>query len=661
MNRISYAAKFILVSLLFFTLIAALAVMVVDNYNQAIHETRKELDGLAQVRAQYPLYEALSHARDARVGYRSFANKRLKGVLDTQSEASATLLDAYDSSALEEFPKSAELWKDVVASHQERQSAIKESTQGLNELFAEEAVPVQKQIAMLETLAWESGLTRDENEKIALSISFAINTLLELNESLDSLRAYGLEITSERYLGNVNKDLLNNAIFQVKAEKVAYDTAAAALKDHSNDEVATALDTASTQYDALMTLVDQQILNASRIKLKVDEYDKVFTETQQPLLDTNTALFDQMQTTLDKRLSSEITKRNVVVAIICLVVLIALMMYLAFYRSVKIAVGQMLITARNVAQGDLTANVAIEQKDEMGQLSGGFNQMIHRVRDLIQTAMNSSTAVASQSETMQRVSSDAQHVINQQRQDIESINLSVHQVADAARQVSEHAHFAAEAASSANSSASLGQKQITDALEAIETLANHIRESANLTLRVSEASGNITQVLDVIKTIAEQTNLLALNAAIEAARAGEQGRGFAVVADEVRLLAQRTQGSTAEIEGMIRELQQGVKTAVSFMEDGQRQAETTVSQSQLVNETLTAIHNAVSQIMSMNQQIAAAAEEQTATADEVTGRIRSLSEGSAQAAEAGKATSEASFKLTSLTQELNSAIQTFKV
>ncbi|PPC74516.1 hypothetical protein C4K68_24640 [Pokkaliibacter plantistimulans] len=661
MNRISYAAKFILVSLLFFTLIAVLAVLVIDNYNAKIADTSEELAGIGQLQQQFTLYEELAHVRDVRTAFRSFTNKRLTELLAQETQKAKDMIAGFDSTALQRFPKSAEQWQEVLKAHDERQADLSESKDALNLLFSVESLPLQKQLAVMNTLAWESGLSRDSDEFTALGVSYLVHSLPALLESLSALRAYGLEITSERYLGNVNKDLLNVALFQLNANYVAYQSASQPLLDKGSDDVKNGLQESGDHYQTLVKLVTDEILTASRIKLKADEFDQNFTGLQQQLISNSNALFTQLHGQLATRLQAETLRRNIVVGGIGIVVLLALGMYLAFYSSVKIAVGSMLKAVTSVAQGDLTVTVQLNQKDEMGRLSDAFNQMIDRVRDLIQTTMNSSTAVAQQSEYMQETSRHAKHVIDQQREDIHSISEAIGQVSDAAHQVSEHAHHAAEAASGAHGNANSGQRQLRDALHAIQTLAEHIRESATLTTKVSAASGNISQVLDVIKSIAEQTNLLALNAAIEAARAGEQGRGFAVVADEVRLLAQRTQGSTAEIEGMIRELQQGVKVAVTFMEDSQKQAEQTVQQSQQVGTTLEAITEAVSQIMAMNHQIATAAEEQTNVAEEVTGRIRSVSQGSEQAAQAGQATSAASEQLTQLTQQLNSAISSFRV
>jgi methyl-accepting chemotaxis protein len=229
------------------------------------------------------------------------------------------------------------------------------------------------------------------------------------------------------------------------------------------------------------------------------------------------------------------------------------------------------------------------------------------------------------------------------------------------QEVARNAVEAAEAAKEADNTFHQGKQVIDRVIEAIGELANEVEKAANVIQQLEAESMNIGSVLDVIKSIAEQTNLLALNAAIEAARAGEQGRGFAVVADEVRTLAGRTQQSTQEIEEMISKLQSGANNAVKVMETGKDMTKVGVDQAAAAGEALLTINTAVERITGMNTQIASAAEEQSSVAEEINRSIVSINEVAEQSAAGAQQTAQASNDLARLADQLKALVGRFKV
>lgn len=313
------------------------------------------------------------------------------------------------------------------------------------------------------------------------------------------------------------------------------------------------------------------------------------------------------------------------------------------------------------SNNDLTYRSPISSKDEVGTMSLSFNKMLEKFEALVQQITSSSVQLASASEEVSSVAQESTNGIMQQRTETDMIATAMNEMTATVQEVASSAESAAGAAHSANNEAQGGSEIVKNTATAIAQLASDVTDAAEVIHQLENDSENIGTILDVIKNIAEQTNLLALNAAIEAARAGEQGRGFAVVADEVRTLASRTQESTQEIEDMITKLQTGAKHAVEVMEKGRNQAATGEAQAREASESLQAITRAVSTINEMNTHIASAAEEQSATADEMNRNIVNISQVSEQTASGSEQTTLAANELAQLANDLQQLISQFKI
>jgi len=250
---------------------------------------------------------------------------------------------------------------------------------------------------------------------------------------------------------------------------------------------------------------------------------------------------------------------------------------------------------------------------------------------------------------------------DQQKLQIEQVATAINDMTATIVEVARHAQVAADKANAADKVANEGGEVVSDTISSINTLANEVEASAELIKKVEEDSVQVGAVLNVIKSIAEQTNLLALNAAIEAARAGEHGRGFAVVADEVRTLASRTQDATQEVESMIEQLQTGSQQAVVAMSNSQSKVQSLVEKASSAGGALEAINDNVTQISNMNLQIANAAEEQTSVSEEINRNVTEISQISERSAGGAKKTADASNELSGLAQQLQVLIRQFKV
>jgi methyl-accepting chemotaxis protein len=333
----------------------------------------------------------------------------------------------------------------------------------------------------------------------------------------------------------------------------------------------------------------------------------------------------------------------------------------AITRQIVIPLNQTLKVAERVAAGDLTQNLISERRDELGQLQRAMQSMTLGLRELIGGISNGVTQIASAAEELSAVTEQTSAGVNSQKVETDQVATAMNEMTATVQEVARNAEEASEAAVAADQQAREGDKVVGEAIAQIERLALEVGNSTAAMSDLKRESDKIGSVLDVIKSVAQQTNLLALNAAIEAARAGEAGRGFAVVADEVRSLAQRTQKSTEEIEELIVGLQTGTQQVATIMDNSRSLTDSSVELTRRAGSSLESITRTVSAIQSMNQQIAAAAEQQTAVAEEINRSVLNVRDVSEQTSAASEETAASSVELARLGTHLQMLVGRFKV
>ncbi len=310
--------------------------------------------------------------------------------------------------------------------------------------------------------------------------------------------------------------------------------------------------------------------------------------------------------------------------------------------------------------GDLTSRLKVKGKTELAWVAASFNGFVKKIAKTIDEIRLTSDKLGQHAQNLAAIAQQTESGVSQQKSETTLVATAMEQMTATAQEVAKNAVNATDAVSCADEEATCSKNIVTEVVSSINSLAAEVENAASVIHQLDSDSESIGEVLSVIQGIAEQTNLLALNAAIEAARAGEQGRGFAVVADEVRTLASRTQKSTQEIQTTIERLQARAREAVKVMENGKQQAAISVEKAASSGEALVNINSKIEIVQDMNTQIASAAEEQTAVAEEINRNIHSISKVSEQTSNGMQKTASSSHELLELADQLKQTVNQFK-
>ncbi|MDG9922161.1 MULTISPECIES: methyl-accepting chemotaxis protein [unclassified Pseudomonas] len=665
MNRMSFGMKFSLISVLFFLPMLVTNYFLVRESYDAFVDTRTELQSLALLKQSMKMRQDLERLNDlyeinAVLGQSGEADKltALIGPLETGVSEMLGALESPsdDAQKIEEFNAQRDAIKsamDAVAAESSLRSKAGLVVKALDnsEVF-------------IKFVASQSGLSQDSELTVRQMTELMTTSSPPVTEALSKGRALGSYSLGQGILGSSDSTKLDELLLELEKLHAEYGFKLQSALDgnaHAKRELGDKAEASRNSLTEISAVLEEQLLMADSL----DAPWQGFFDQLSAAIDKTYALNDSVLDFLDKELSQRLEQKRtqMVLLVVALVVLFLAIGYLygGFYVSTRSTLKGFGKTLGQVAAGDMTVRVNVKSKDELGELGQVFNGTVAKIRDLIELVGQTVTEVERQADRVELVSGQSSQAVSAQRGQIEQVATAMNQMSATAQEVARSAAAAVGSAQSVNDETVSGRAMVESQVGSIQRLASEIDQSVTVINQLAADSASISQVLDVIKGIAGQTNLLALNAAIEAARAGEQGRGFAVVADEVRNLAKRTHQSTEEIEQMIGRLQSGVGATVTAMNGSHQMVESTVNQSAQVQHALENILGAVGMIVDQNQQIAAAAEQQTAVAHDIDMNIVEINQAGERTAEGAVETEQASRALSDQVARLKELIGAFRV
>nr|WP_145191875.1 methyl-accepting chemotaxis protein [Pseudomonas sp. URMO17WK12:I11] len=659
MNRLSFGQKFSLISVLFFLPMLTTSVYLVRDAYQQLHSTRSELRGIAALSASVRLRAELEELGSLVQINALLGQSGQSGDLDTritqsQDQVQAQLTALQDDDAVAQA-QLAELSAAFTSARAE--SSLQNKAVQLDRLLVQ-AQRLGRQVAS------QSGLSQDAQASLRQLSELLVVATATVTQTLGEGRTLGAIALGRGFIdstGSARFDDLLQRLERLEADYRLRLDEALGRGLEADTAVSRAAQASLATVAQAAGVFEEQVVVAQTLDTPWPRFYQQVSELLVPTEHLNDALLAQLRDQLQIRLDHQRLRMLALAALLGGVFVLIVYLYGGFYASTRTTLRGLGTAMGQVAAGDMTVSFRARSRDELGALGEDFSETVRRIRGLIDQVGQTVTAVELQAGQVLAVSARSNQAIGGQREQIEQVATAMSQMSATVQAVARSAALAADGAQQVNLESANGRSLVQGQQDSIGRLAGEIDSSVLAINRLADDSQAIGQVLEVIRGIAEQTNLLALNAAIEAARAGEQGRGFAVVADEVRTLARRTQDSTAQIAQMIQRLREGVAQAVQAMAGSHQMAASTVDEAQQVQQALGTILGAVGGIVEQNQQIAAAVEQQTAVAHDIDRNLVAINLAAQDTSQGACQTEDASRALSQQVMELKRLIGAFRV
>ncbi|MFP6789983.1 MAG: methyl-accepting chemotaxis protein [Thalassolituus sp.] len=660
MGQLNYAAKFGLISFLFMVPLVVLSGQVFLAAFESLKKTEQELNGVDDVRRLLDFAHFLEDTRDlaAVTGFQLDDDLKLtaNAMLESIPKRTAELISSVDDVDLQ---TSLEEWR---AKFLPRFSVIGEYRQPtFLDQFNYFQIVIDEIYLIAKQYSQSAGISLDSDIGIQRLTGILLADLPQVERAAGLGHASGVFSFVEQYLQSATYDLMNAVYDKLLAAGPDVDLIIVSAEATKNQDLITAAQAAKAALTDIRVVLDEEIIGAASVEMKWQDFHKHYKDKIVALSSIEDLVFPMIKNTLNKRYLAQEKRITILVFVLLTALSIIVYLYLAFFMSIRFTIKRFAKTAGDIAHGDLTHEIRFHGRDEMGQLRDSFNGMVQNIRATLTAVRDSSASVSSNVNQVEEIANRNRLAVANQLEQTNQVSVIISEVAKGAAAVTSLAAEAESAALEGQKKSDQAGQVVTRVMDEVRRLSDEMANSMEAVNRLAENSSSISSILETIKGIAEQTNLLALNAAIEAARAGEQGRGFAVVADEVRTLASRTQGSAREIEGLISDVQQNIVSAVDTMQVNRNMVDTTVKNSAQVSTTLAEIQLSMGDIQGKTSAIVVTANQQKRASDDLQHNLGAIRDSGEQTSINAEGTVEAVRKTQAITDALTQRVMQFKV
>ena len=662
-KKLKFTHKFFLISVIFLIPIIYLSVNIILQRNIDIKTMEERHSGLLYLETLKPLAEHIAQIRGMTNAYLNGKYKLNSKIEDKRRTVDEELIILNEKDKL--YGTLFNTGNSTLKIQQQwEQLKLNAFTGDTSIVFSNYTNLINDILALKLRVAESSALLLAQDLDSFYMVESLVKRLPFIAETLGKSRGMGAGIAVKKEASNEQFIKLSSFIENIKSKNLSMLHGFNIIFENNTplkNKLEGMLNTVQKATEEFILVTNNELLETNTINIDSGDYFQLATDAISANLDLYDAVLHLIDSSILVQTKSLKLERTVSIFTVITILLITTYLFFGFYISLMQNINNIIKSVDKLANGDLTARIEEETNDELNMISQHLNKMAEKFQLLVSQVVSASNQVVTASLQTSSIATQTASGINNQNQQIEQVATAVEEMSATANEVASSTSNAAEETRKANDETTHGQTVVNEAIQTITTLSNEMNNTRSVVQELETNSETIGTVVEVIRGIAEQTNLLALNAAIEAARAGEQGRGFAVVADEVRTIAGRTQESTQEINHIVENLQRGAQNAVKVIEQNVERTDKTTEQALNAGEALKTISLAVQNISNMNLQIATAAEEQTAVAEEISRNIENIHSIAIDTSKGSDESAQASQSMNDIAVDLQALVNEFKI